>query len=341
MSRSTSEGEPVGTLVRRLRKERDLTQAQLATRVGCSRSLVQQIENNTRIPPLALRERLSSVLGERLPTGVEESDGDIATSELRMRFNILLGKDPDVVSRVLAVAQSLVDAAGARGEVEPLRSIAERQLERAEEVLTQIPSGSATVWEWNTINDWLTVLGRAETAICAIHTADLGTIGGDVGDEYHQEILRLAGAGVSVRRLYVVDAIDDVVPYEDKLWQQVRAGVETVLINRAFASNAQSMLIVDESYVATGEYDMGRRERVATRFSALKHDVQFSQRRFNKLYELRSAGMALVVNDVAARPELARYQRLAQDDCRALFRAGLRRAWGETNGESPVEGPAR
>ncbi|GAB4583664.1 multiprotein-bridging factor 1 family protein [Nocardia sp. NPDC127526] len=337
MSRSASDGEQVGKLVRRLREERRLTQQALADQTGCSRSLIQQIENGTRVPPLALRERLSSVLGERLPTAGTETDADLAGSELRMRFSILLGKDPAAVERVLTIAESIVNANAARAEVAPLRFIAERQLERAEEVLTQIPSGSATVWEWNTINDWLAVLGRAQQAICAIHTADLGTISGDVGDEYHAEILRLAGAGVWVRRLYVLDDIADVESYEDKLWQQVRAGVETVLVNRRFASNAQSMLIVDENYVATGEYDYARRERVATRFSALKHDIQFAQTRFNKLYDLRSVGMALVVNDIAALPQLAAFQRLGQDDCRNLFRTALRQAWND-EGEPPVEG---
>ncbi|WP_067539713.1 helix-turn-helix domain-containing protein [Nocardia crassostreae] len=338
MSRSASDGEQVGKLVRRLREERRLTQQALADQTGCSRSLIQQIENGTRVPPLALQERLSSVLGERLPTEGTETAADLATSELRMRFSILLGKDPAAVERVLSIGESIVNANAARTEVEPLRYIAERQLERAEEVLTQIPSGSATVWEWNTINDWLTVLSRAQQGICAIHTADLGAISGDVGDEYHAEILRLAGADVWVRRLYVLDNIDDVESYEDKLWQQVRAGVETVLVNRRFASNAQGMLIVDESYVATGEYDYARRERVATRFSALKHDIQFAQTRFNKLYDLRSDGMALVVNDIVALPQLAGYQRLGQDDCRTLFRTALRQAWNTDAGEPPVEG---
>ncbi|MFF2557594.1 helix-turn-helix transcriptional regulator [Nocardia sp. NPDC058058] len=341
MSRSAADGEQVGELVRRLRKERDLTQLHLAEQVGCSRSLIQQIENGTRIPPLALRERLSSVLGERMPVVGTETPADLVSSDLRMQFNILLGKDPESVARVLAIAQSLIDVGAARSEVTPLGFIAKRQLERAEELLTQIPSGSATVWEWNTINDWLTVLGRASQAICAIHTADLGAIGGDLGDEYHLEIMRIARAGVSVRRLYVIDAIADVVPYEDKIWQQVRAGVETVLVDRVHASNAQSMLIVDQSYVTTGEYDYARRERVATRFSALKHDVQFAQSRFDKLYELRSAGMALVVNEIMAQPTLARFPRLGPEDSRALFRTALADSWAEGAGASSGEGGYR
>ncbi|MBL1078216.1 helix-turn-helix transcriptional regulator [Nocardia sp. 2] len=337
MSRSASDGEPVGERVRRLRKDRDLTQQQLADLVAVSRSLVQQIENGKRIPPLALRERLSAALGEQLLTGQEA--GDVG-SDLRMRFNILLGKDPQTVERVLDIAQSLVDAASARDTVEPLREIAERQLERAEEVLTQIPSGSAQVWEWNTIHDWLTVLGRARDSVCAIHTADLGTISGDVGDDYHERILQLAGDAVEVRRLYVIDKIDDVFPYEDKLWQQARTGVETVLVPRELAPNAQSMLVVDESYVATGEYAYSRRERIVTRFSSLKHDIQFAIRRFEQLYKLRSAGMAIAVNDVIADASLTRYHSLAQDDCRNGFRAALRQAWARA-GESPVEGARR
>ncbi|QLY30556.1 helix-turn-helix domain-containing protein [Nocardia huaxiensis] len=337
MSRSTPDAEPVGERVRKLRKDRDLTQQELADLVGVSRSLVQQIENGKRIPPLALRERLSSALGEQLLTGQEAGD---AGSDLRMRFNILLGKDPAVVERVLVIAQSLVDAASARDTVEPLREIAERQLERAEEVLTQIPSGSAQVWEWNTIHDWLTVLGRARNSVRAIHTADLGTIGGDVGEDYHEKILQLAADSVEVRRLYVIDSIDDVFPYEDKLWQQARNRVETVLVPRELAPNAQSMLVVDESYVATGEYAYSRRERIVTRFSSLKHDIQFAIRRFDQLYKLANAGMAIAVDEVIAHADLARYRSLAQDDCRTEFRAALRRAWVQA-GESPVEGAPR
>ncbi|WP_067705124.1 helix-turn-helix transcriptional regulator [Nocardia jejuensis] len=338
MSGSVSDGEQVGRAVRRLRKERDLTQTQLALQVGCSRSLVQQIENGTRVPTLAVRERLSAVLGERLPSTVPESEADVATSELRIRFNSLMSRDAVVAERVLAIAESLLEAAGAREVVEPLRSIADRQLERAEEVLTQIPSGSVLVREWNTINDWITVLRRAERSICAIHTAGLGTIGGDIGDEYHSEILNLARAGISVRRLYVLDEIEDADFYQDKLWQQARAGIETILVNRRRAVNAVSMLVVDESYVATGEYDIVRQERDATRFSALKHDVQFALHRFDKLYELRTAGMALVINDLTDRPDLARFERLGQGESRAVFRNALQRAWREASGDSAAEG---
>ncbi|MGK8488117.1 helix-turn-helix transcriptional regulator [Nocardia asiatica] len=327
--------EQVGNLVRRLRLERGYTQAALATRAGCSRSLIQQIENGSRVPPLALRERLSLALGAELPTdGSADPATDPAGSayyDLRMRFNVLLGKDPESVARALDIAQSLIDASGARAEIEPLRLIADRQLERAEEILAQIPSRSATVWEWNTVTDWLTILEQTTTSVRAIHTADLGTIGGDVGDDYHAAILRLADKAhppkIDVRRMYVLDDISDVWPYDDKLWKQARSGVESVLVKREYARNAQSMLVVDDRYVAVGEYDYSRQARVATRFSVLKHDVAFAVRRFEKLYDLRRAGAAIVVDQIVAQPPLAEFERLAEGNCRSLFRAALQERW--------------
>ncbi|WP_054811635.1 helix-turn-helix domain-containing protein [Nocardia arizonensis] len=344
MGRIARDGESIGELVRRLRVERGFTQASLAAKAGCSRSLVQQIENGTRVPPLPLRERLSLALGEELPvaqdTGVGVDAG--AHTDLRMRFNVLLGKDPQVIERVLGIAQSLIDAAGVREDIEPLRLIADRQLERAEEILAQIPSRSATVWEWNTVSDWLTILEQAEASVRAIHTADLGTIGGDVGDDYHSAILdlatRTASPRVDVRRMYVLDAISDVWGYDEKLWTQARAGVESVLVRRDHARNAQSMLIVDDRYVAVGEYDYSRQTRVATRFSVLRHDVGFAVRRFEKLYELRTSGSAIRVDDIVSRPPLADFDYLAAGDCRELFRAALEAEWNRLPEPSETAG---
>ncbi|QIS18135.1 helix-turn-helix domain-containing protein [Nocardia terpenica] len=344
MAGSTPDGERIGDLVRRLRIERGYTQAALAKKADCSRSLIQQIENGTRVPPLPLRERLSAALGEELPTAaVADPAADVSHYDLRMRFNILLGKDPRIVERVLAIAQSVIDAASAREEIEPLRQIADRQLERAEEILAQIPSRSATVWEWNTVIDWLTILEQAQRSVRAIHTADLGTIGGDVGDDYHAMIIRLADdvhePKVDVRRMYVLDRIEDAWSYDEKLWRQSRSGVENVLVKREHARNAQSMLVVDDRYVCVGEYDYSRQTRVATRFSALRHDVSFAVRRFERLYELRQMGSAIVVNDLLADPPLAELRALAEGDTRARFRAALTRAWNElpAPGEAPRE----
>ncbi len=339
----------MGELVRRLRTESGLTQAALAKRANCSRSLVQQIENGTRVPPLPLRERLSAALGQELPMGdAAGADGETGKQyDLRMRFNVLLGKDHEVVDRVLTIAQSILDGRGVREEVEPLRIIAARQLERAEELLAQISSRSATVWEWNTVNDWLTILEQAEESVLAIHTADLGTIGGDVGDDYHAAIVRLADSAheprITVRRMYVLDRIEDVWPYDGKLWWQARSGVETVLVKREHARNAQSMLVVDDRYVCVGEYDYSRQTRVATRFSVLKHDVAFAVQRFERLYDLRRIGSAIVINDLVADPALAPYHRLDEGEGRELFRAALVRAWRDMPipGQPPLEAGKR
>ncbi|WP_285260449.1 helix-turn-helix domain-containing protein [Halopseudomonas bauzanensis] len=57
----------MGRTIRRLRKERGLTQAQLATQVGISRATVSGIENNT-IAELGIRkyEKLLNALGHTL-----------------------------------------------------------------------------------------------------------------------------------------------------------------------------------------------------------------------------------------------------------------------------------
>ncbi|AYF74258.1 XRE family transcriptional regulator [Nocardia yunnanensis] len=331
MSRSASDGEPIGVVVKRLRRQRNLTQETLAQRVGCSRSLIQQIENGTRVPPRAQREKLSAVLGERLPGAGDETDAEAALSDMRIRFDILLNQNSAIATRALSIAQSLAALDDTDDILAPLRDIADRQLDRAEEVLTQIPSGSVVVREWNTIIDWLTVLVRAEQRICAIHTAELGAIGGDVGDEYHREILAKARSGVSVQRVYVLDDVLNIEPYEDRLWHQVKAGVETILVNRDFAPNAQGILIVDDNYVLAGDYDFRRKERDSSRFSTLRHDVQAAYRKFNHLRELKNYGRALVVNDLVQATGLVRFARL-DDDCRPRFRAALRRAW---NNEDP------
>ncbi|MGV9665591.1 helix-turn-helix transcriptional regulator [Nocardia niigatensis] len=339
MSGSASDGERIGAVIKRLRRQRNLTQEALAERVGCSRSLIQQIENGKRTPPRPQREKLSAVLGERLPGLGDETPAEAASSDLRIRFDILLDRRPEIAARVLSLAQSLAALDDTSEELVPLREIAERQLARAEEVLIQIPSGSVVVREWNTVNDWLSVLVRARERICAIHTADLGAIGGDVGDEYHRAILARARSGVSVQRVYVLDDVSGVIPYEDKLWQQVKAKVETTLVKRDFAPNAQGMLIVDDSYVLAGDYDFRRRERDSSRFSSLWHDVQTAHRKFTHLRELRSDGMALGVNDLVERTGLARFQRLDEEDCRDRFRAALRQAWN--NEQSGFESAPR
>ncbi|WP_157554963.1 helix-turn-helix domain-containing protein [Nocardia crassostreae] len=332
--RSNSYDEPIGDRVRRLRKERGLTQAALAAKAGCSRSLIQQIENGTRIPQLSLRERLSLALGEALPatghaTAIRAVDN--RHDDLRMQFNVLLGEDAAAVERGLRLVRSLIAATRAGPDAQPLRQIAERQLERAEDVLAQVPSQSATVWEWNTVSDWCPIVEKAIRSVRVIHSATLGSIGGEVGEDYHDVLLRLAGrtgaSRVDIRRMYVVDDISDVWPYEDKLWRLLRAGVENVVVKREHASNASGLLLVDDRFVVVGEYDHTREARVASRISGLKHDVVFAERRFEKLYRLKRTRLASVVNTLAAAPPLARYADLDDGDCRAEFRAALEAAW--------------
>lgn len=60
MTRANSIDEPIGAMIRRLRKERGLTQKALADKAKCSRSQIQQIESGTRVPQLSLRETLSA-----------------------------------------------------------------------------------------------------------------------------------------------------------------------------------------------------------------------------------------------------------------------------------------
>jgi transcriptional regulator with XRE-family HTH domain len=52
-----------GYWLRRARKARDLTQAELAQRVGCSLGLIQKIEADARRPSRQVAERLADILG--------------------------------------------------------------------------------------------------------------------------------------------------------------------------------------------------------------------------------------------------------------------------------------
>lgn len=339
MPDSAPDGEQIGRVVRQLRKERGLTQEDLAARIGRSRSLIQQIENGTRTPPQDIREQLSSALGEPLPSPDANTSGQ-GESDLRMRFNILLGKDSAAAARSLAIAEYLIDAAAVPDALRPFRDIAERQLEQAEDILVQIPSGTAQVREWNTVNDWLIVLRHAQHTVRAIHASQLGNVAGDSGEEYLEELARLAQSNISVRRLYVIDAIEDVFAHKIGLWQQARAGVEIWLINRRFAPNAPGMLVIDDRYLARGEYDFTGQERIATRFSTLKHDIQSATRSFEKLYDQRKSGLFVEVNEILQRPEFREQQR-PDTETRKLFRDALRQAWDMADADSPAEGGSR
>ena len=64
----------LGQTIRRLRKERGLTQQELAKLVGISRATLSGVENNT-IPELGVRkyERLLNMLGQTLPSRAQVS----------------------------------------------------------------------------------------------------------------------------------------------------------------------------------------------------------------------------------------------------------------------------
>ncbi|WP_150303195.1 helix-turn-helix domain-containing protein [Pseudomonas saliphila] len=76
--------EELGKTIRRLRKERGFTQAELATQVGISRATVSGIENNT-VLELGIRkyERLLNALGHTL--SVKTQSGRPTLDELKER----------------------------------------------------------------------------------------------------------------------------------------------------------------------------------------------------------------------------------------------------------------
>jgi transcriptional regulator with XRE-family HTH domain len=53
----------VSKKIRSIREKNGLTQAELARRVGVSRSYINKIENGEAKPSLALLERIASILG--------------------------------------------------------------------------------------------------------------------------------------------------------------------------------------------------------------------------------------------------------------------------------------
>ncbi|WP_433564968.1 helix-turn-helix domain-containing protein [Nocardia sp. CA-151230] len=337
MTRANPIGEPIGDMIRRLRKERGLTQKTLADKAKCSRSLIQQIEQGTRVPQLSLRERLSAVLGVALPAagrmGSVAGTADHVPDTLRMRFNVLLGQDPAVAEHALRIAQRLVEAAAAGPEVTALQAIARRQLERAENILAQVPSRIARVPEWNTVTDWCTVLEQAIRSVRMVHVAGFAAIGGEAGDEYHTAMLRLAArtgaATLDMRRIYVIDSIADLWPYDDRLWRLARAGITNLVVKREHAPNAQGLLVVDEKFTVSGEYDNFREGRLATRFSALQPDIDFQLDRFDRLEALHRRGRAIGINALIATPPLSQFAHLDTGDCRTLFRSAIENAWDD------------
>lgn len=52
----------VGENIRRLRRTKDYTQEQLASRVGVSQTMIAQIERGTKIPTILLGRDIASVL---------------------------------------------------------------------------------------------------------------------------------------------------------------------------------------------------------------------------------------------------------------------------------------
>ncbi|BEK93610.1 helix-turn-helix transcriptional regulator [Nocardia seriolae] len=337
MTRYDPVGEPIGDLIRRLRKERSLTQKSLADKVKCSRSQIQQIESGARIPQRPLRESLSAVLGVPLPasgrTVAPAEAADTRADNLRMGFNVLLGRDPVAAEHALRIAQGLVAAGAAGPEVASLRAIAMRQLERAENVLAQVPSRVARVPEWNTVADWCTVIEQATRSVRMVHAAGFAAIGGEVGDEYHATMLRLAArtgsATVDIHRIYVIDSVSDLWPYDDRLWQMTRAGIGNLVVKRSHAPNAQGVLVVEERFAISGDYDTLREGRLASRFSTLQPDIDFQVNRFEKLEALRRRGKAIRINDLIANPPLSQFTSLDVGECRGLFHAALEQAWDE------------
>ncbi|WP_040813245.1 helix-turn-helix domain-containing protein [Nocardia concava] len=337
MTRMHPVGEPIGDLIRRLRKERGLTQKSLADRVSCSRSQIQQIESGARIPQRPLRESLSAVLGVALPaTGRTVSTAETADARadnLRMAFNVLLGQDPHAAEHALRITRRLVAASAAGPDLAPLQTIALRQLDRAENLLAQVPSRIARVPEWNTVTDWCTVLEQATRSVRMVHVAGFAAIGGEAGEEYHAAMMRLAArtgaAKLDMRRIYVIDAIADLWPYVDRLWGLTRAGITNLVVNRAHAPNAQGLLVVDERLAVSGEYDNFREGRLATRISALEPDIEFQLDRFDKLAALRRRRKAIRVNELIAAEPLSQFAHLDASNCRQLFRDALEQAWEE------------
>ncbi|GAB2563674.1 hypothetical protein GCM10027167_83490 [Nocardia heshunensis] len=250
-----------------------------------------------------------------------------------MQFNVLLGKDPAMAEHALRITRRLLEAASVDADTASLRAIALRQLTRAETVLAQVPSRMVRVPEWNTITDWCTILEQATSSVLMVHAVGFAAIGGEVGDEYHNILLRLAArtgsARIDMRRIHVIDAIADVWPYEDRLWRLTRSGMTNLVVKRDHAPNAQGLLVVDGRFTVSGEYDNFREGRVATRVSALQPDIDFHLDRFTKLDALAQRGRAIQVNELIAAPPLARFAHLDDGDCRRLFREALERAWNE------------
>lgn len=74
----------IGEKIRIRRKEKGLTQQELADRVGCSLNTISRYENGTRIPPFPMLEKMSDAL--TVPLIYFESGLIFSKEELELRF---------------------------------------------------------------------------------------------------------------------------------------------------------------------------------------------------------------------------------------------------------------
>jgi transcriptional regulator with XRE-family HTH domain len=79
--------DDVGTLLREVRRERGLDQAELAARAATTQTYVSRVERGATTPALATLERLFHAMGVRLRLVLEPvSTGNVDPRELRRDF---------------------------------------------------------------------------------------------------------------------------------------------------------------------------------------------------------------------------------------------------------------
>jgi XRE family transcriptional regulator, fatty acid utilization regulator len=111
--------EPAGTLIRRLRRQSNVTQAQLARRMGTTQSAIAVLERPTSNPTVHTVSDALGALGYRLTLGATPKPAGVDESLIRKQLELTPAERLRSLETMAAEARKLMLAgAKARGELD-------------------------------------------------------------------------------------------------------------------------------------------------------------------------------------------------------------------------------
>lgn len=72
----------IGQNIKQLREERDMTQEELATAINVSRSMIAQVERDSRCPTMILGKQIAEALGTDIKHLMEQRRDDAGRRDL-------------------------------------------------------------------------------------------------------------------------------------------------------------------------------------------------------------------------------------------------------------------